>query len=505
MAGCSQDDFSEEHNVDGGEDLRQALMRLTSPQVEVLQQELVQLKEQIDIVGRLEGDTAELQKKLNEVSHLLKGVETKSRQLGDELRDPSMIGQRLETTIVPALHWQINHRTDDVAETLAPVIGPAMRRQIRDAKDDIIDALYPVIGQIINKAIAEALRELTRSIDTRLRQQLNFRGRLNQSIARLRGVSEAELFLRDSLPYSIERVFLIHRETGLLLSHISAESDARLEVSTISGMLTAIQDFVRDSFSGGEGDLEEIIHGGRRILLEGGQRAYVAVVLNGVEPEGYNSLIRDTVSNINVQYENELKKFEGNMERLPDFRRNLDPLLNPGSSLSTPSATDKPLSSSQKRIIGLTLAGALLLIAALIFACIFVISLWPVAFPKAMSIPAPTSTPFPSLTPTLLPTFTPTTITSTQTPTLVPTFTSTTLPPSTAPLPVGVLTGNLNVRAEPSKGSPSLGVIFAGEKVIIKDQQGIWYLIRWPVEGEPNLEGWINGETFLDLPKDFLP
>jgi uncharacterized protein YgiM (DUF1202 family) len=70
---------------------------------------------------------------------------------------------------------------------------------------------------------------------------------------------------------------------------------------------------------------------------------------------------------------------------------------------------------------------------------------------------------------------------------------------------VGVLTGNLNVRTEPSLSSPSLGVILAGEKVIIQDQQGIWYLIAWPVEGKPIWVGWINGETFLDLPKDYVP
>ena len=34
MVDRSQDGFPEGHNVDGGEDLRQALMRLTSPQVE---------------------------------------------------------------------------------------------------------------------------------------------------------------------------------------------------------------------------------------------------------------------------------------------------------------------------------------------------------------------------------------------------------------------------------------------------------------------------------------
>jgi chromosome segregation ATPase len=76
MSDSSNDGIQSEDNLNAGDSLRQALMRLTSPQVEELQQELVQLKEQIDIVGKLEGDTAELQKKLNEVSQLLREVET---------------------------------------------------------------------------------------------------------------------------------------------------------------------------------------------------------------------------------------------------------------------------------------------------------------------------------------------------------------------------------------------------------------------------------------------
>jgi hypothetical protein len=473
-------------------------MRLTSPQVEDLQGELIKLKAQIADLEKLRGNTTELQKKLSDVGSMLNDFERKFVRLGDELRNPAMIEQRLETTVVPALHKQVIHRSEDVAETLAPVIGPAIRRQIRDAKDDIIDALYPVIGLIINKAISEALRELTRSIDTRLRQQLNFRDRLNQTLARLRGVSEAELLLRDSLPYSIERVFLVHRETGLLLSHIEADTGSRGEMDTISGMLTAIQDFVRDSFSGGEGELEEITHGNRRILLEAGQRAYGAVVLQGVEPEGYNRLIRDVVSTINVKYENELKKFDGTAEGMPDFRVHLRPLLDPGPVLSTQPVSDKPLSRPQKRIIGFTAAGLLLLIGLLVFACFFMIRLWPFAFPAA-ALPAATATPSATSTPAPLPTSTDVP-SPTQTSTVAPTVTFTVQPPSPTPLPIGVLTGNLNVRSEPSFGSPSLGVVLTGEKVLIRDRQDIWYLIAWPAEGEPKLEGWINGNGFLVLP-----
>lgn len=502
MSDSSSDEKQTENNLNAGNELQRALMRLTSPQVEEIQQELTQLKKQIDDLKKLKGDTSELQKKLNDVSLSIQDIETRSIQLGNEIRDPVMIGQRLETTVVPALYKQVNSHGDDVADALAPVIGPAIRRQIRDAKDDIIDALYPLIGQIIGKAISEALRELTRNIDARLRKQLNFRDRINGSIARLRGVSEAELLLRGSLPYSIERAFLIHKETGLLLTHLSPESDARMEVNTISGMLTAIQDFVRDSFSGGEGDLEEITHGGRRILLEGGRYTYVAVVLNGVEPEGYNLLIQDVVSYINIQHEKELKEFDGSMQGLPDFRKDLTPLLEPGPLLAEQSNRAKPLSGPQKRLVGLSLIGLLVLIGLSIFACVFVIKLWPVAFPGNMASPTMTLTSIPSFTPTPLPTLTPTIVLPTHTLIPTPTKTSTVQPPSPSPSPVviGILSGNLNVRTEPSSGSLPLGIVFAREKVVIWEQQGNWYLITWPVDGDPKLKGWINGERYLDLP-----
>ena len=477
------------------EALQQALLRLTGPRARELQRELDSLRAQLESLRELEGEnTAGLQKKLEETNLIIDSIEQKFLLLSTELRDPAMIEQRLEDTVVPALHKQVIEREEEVAGVLAPVMGPAIRRQIRDAKDDIIDALYPLIGQIISKAISEALRELTRNIDSRLRQQLNFRERLSRMTARLRGVSEAELMLRDALPYSIERVFLVHRETGILLSHFSAHDEELGNMDTISGMLTAIQDFVRDSFSAGEGNLEEITHGRRRILLESGQRAYVAVVLTGVEPVGYSDLIREANSEINLRYENDLKKFSGDMDRLPDFKPVLTPLLTPGSAALSPREASKPLSGSQKRVVGFTLAGLLLLAALTIFACIFIIKLWPVAFPAA-PLPMPTQTvpPTPTSTATRAPTATPS-----LTPSPHPTMTYTP-PPSLTPRPVGVLTGNLNVRSEPSRGSAVIGVILSGEEVILLDHQDGWYRVVWPAAGDPQLEGWVWG-TYLNLP-----
>jgi hypothetical protein len=489
MSDRLQDGYQEAEDA-----LQQALLRLTSPPARELQRELDSLRVQIASLRELEGeDAAGLQKKLEETNLILDSLERKFLLLSVELRDPAMIGQRLEDTLVPTLHRQVLQREDDVAEVLAPVMGPAIRRQIRDAKEDIIDALYPLIGQIIGKAISESFRELTHSIDTRLRQQLNFRDRLDQAMARLRGVSNAELILRGALPYSIERVFLVHRETGLLLSHISAQAEERRDMDTISGMLTAIQDFVRDSFSGGEGELEEITHGGRRILLESGQRAYVAVVLRGVEPVGYHERIHEASSEIHLRYEGALKQFDGDMERLPDFKPVLALLLAPPPAPAVEWEASKPLSGTQKRVVGITLTGLLLLIGMTIFGCVFVTRLWPLAFPPA-PLPMPTATVTPSPSPTATQTLT---LTPSSTPTLVPTDTST-LAPTKTPLPVGILTGNLNVRTAPTRQAPVVGVIPAGEKVIVVNSQDGWHQVVWPAQGDPQLEGWVWGE-YLEL------
>jgi hypothetical protein len=488
--------------LDAADELRQVLMRLTSPQIEDLQGELSKLKERIEAFGKLEVDTSQLQRELESTRSILENVEAKLLLLGRELREPESIEQRLETTMVPALYGQARQRSEEVAEALGPVMGPAIRYQILNAREDIIDALYPIIGQIISKSISESMRELTRNIDARLRRQLNFRDRVNQSLARLRGVSEAELVLRGSLPYSIERVFLIHRETGILLEHISAKQEVSGEMNTISGMLTAIQDFVRDSFGRGEGELEEITHGDRSILLEGGQFAYVAIVLSGVEPQGYSDLIRDVIHEIGIKYEKDLRKFNGDMAALPDFKPVLGRLLSFQPSANDGSDSGKPLSSSQKKIVGFTLAGLLLVIAAMIFACVFMIRLWPVAFPSLTLTPSITPTAIYTLIPSSTATVIPT-VTATLTP--VPTNTQTAVPPTATPLPVGLLTGALNVRREPTVDSPAVGVILAGESVLIREKQGDWYLIAWPVEGEPTLAGWILGNTYLELPADSNP
>ena len=73
------------------------------------------------------------------------------------------------------------------------------------------------MGPAIRKAIAEALRGLVQSLNQALEHSLSWRG-IKWRIEALRtGRTFAEVVLSKTLVYRVEQVFLIHRESGLLL------------------------------------------------------------------------------------------------------------------------------------------------------------------------------------------------------------------------------------------------------------------------------------------------
>jgi OOP family OmpA-OmpF porin len=72
----------------------------------------------------------------------------------------------------------------------------------------------------------------------------------------------------------VEQVFLIHAESGLLLNHVTAADLDTPNADLISAMLTAIQDFVHDSFRPNEGPtLRTFTVGEHRVHLEAGSTA----------------------------------------------------------------------------------------------------------------------------------------------------------------------------------------------------------------------------------------
>jgi hypothetical protein len=168
-----------------------------------------------------------------------------------------------------------------LSEPVASALGGAVRQQ----RQAIVDALFPVIGPIIRKAIAESLRALVGDLNRALESSFTPRGLRWRFEAWRTGASYAEVVLHHTMRFRIDHLFLIERDSGLVMYRESAPDLPDLDSDAISGMLTALGEFVKDSVGRTDGAaLESARVGEHLVMLLEGPRLNLAAFVRGVPP-----------------------------------------------------------------------------------------------------------------------------------------------------------------------------------------------------------------------------
>ena len=109
--------------------------------------------------------------------------------------------------------------------------------------------------------------------------------------------------------------FLIYRD-GRVIGHWSRRTDFSADAEVVSGMLSAIQDFITQSFAGTPGGaLREVRHGGLDLIMEHGENAYLAVVVSGPRPLGLQQQMKNLLSSFHEKYAGALEKWDGVVDR----------------------------------------------------------------------------------------------------------------------------------------------------------------------------------------------
>jgi outer membrane protein OmpA-like peptidoglycan-associated protein len=219
---------------------------------------------------------------------------------------------------------------DKIASQMAPLIGSAIREQIKSQKDDVVDALYPVMGNMISKYITQALEDLLNKINSQIQDGLSTKTLKRKLKAKLKGVSETELLINEMANSNVEAVLLIHKESGIVLTHI--ENKELHEPEMLGSMMTAIRSFVNDWIdqNAQHQELGEIDYGGNKIILEASGYSYLAVIVKGGAYPSLYEKLRHVMEKIVLEFSQEIKNFQGDTTTLPqeEIQKILIPLLN---------------------------------------------------------------------------------------------------------------------------------------------------------------------------------
>jgi outer membrane protein OmpA-like peptidoglycan-associated protein len=249
---------------------------------------------------------------LAEVRELLLGPERQRiRELERRLDAAGLTGEELAELLPEAIVLRAR-RDRQLARALAPTIEGAITESVRRNPREIATAIFPVLGPAIRKAIAEALSGLAASINRAIEHSVSPRGLAWRWEGWRTGVPYAQIVLKHALIYRIEQLFLIQTGTGLLLAHAPAER-AIADADLVSGMLTAIRDFVGDAFGQEReaGGLRTFGVGELTVMVEQGPSAVLAAVVRGQPPESLPGRLQETLEAIHLQFASAFAEFDG--------------------------------------------------------------------------------------------------------------------------------------------------------------------------------------------------
>lgn len=229
----------------------------------------------------------------------------------DELR--RLLIQPAEVSeVLPAAVERRSNKDKRLTNATLPIVEENIRQSVNRDPKILAEALFPVIGPAIRKAISEALSTMVQSFNQTLEHSISPKSLRWRIEAFQTGKSFGEVVMLKTLVYRVEQVFLIHKDTGLLLQHLAANPQDAEDADMVSAMLTAITDFVHDSFkTSDDAVLDSLKIRELSVWIESSPDAVIAAVIRGNPPLALRQIFVEAIEDIQLKQENDLNNFSG--------------------------------------------------------------------------------------------------------------------------------------------------------------------------------------------------
>lgn len=284
--------------------------------------------------------------KWNELKNLLLEEETiRIETLEKRILQPEEFAKSISEVLADAVQNTSDKKR--LSQKLYPIVEQSIYKSVQKNPESLADAIYPVMSPAIRKAINDAMRKITENVNKSVNSGLSAQTLKWRIQAMFSGQSFGEIVLKNSLVYQVTEVYLIHSDSGLLLAHLSHKEGDNPDGDMISGMLTAIRDFVGDSFKVDKSEsLETIRVGEFSVIMEQGPHAILACVVKGETSMKLRSIIRSTIEEIHKEFGPELISFSGDTSNISDATQLLRNCL-----ITELDKDDKPGQSKMKWVI----------------------------------------------------------------------------------------------------------------------------------------------------------
>jgi len=279
----------------------------------ILNKEINELNNIISRVEKIE-DTHKKDILIDDLSKIITDILSKNIK-----NNPTKLYSIIYPFVIKGLKEELNGSSNgELSKTLAPIISSSMKEQVHQQKDSIVDALYPIMGNMISKYVTNAFKEMMVDVNHKLQDTLSSQTIKRKIKSKIYNISEAELILKESNIAKVNSIFLIHKESGMLILDIHRDNNKIEEPEMVASMLSAIKSFINDWISSHDkmSEVSEIEYGNSSIIIESAGSSYLAVVIEGNVDFKIKEQISLTLTKVILNYSSMIANYDGDPDTI---------------------------------------------------------------------------------------------------------------------------------------------------------------------------------------------
>ena len=216
------------------------------------------------------------------------------------------------TDVVSEAMHDRQKQDNSLSKTIAPIMESAIAQSIEHNKASIVSSLYPVVGSLVRKSVSVFFDSFLEKLNYLIEYSLTIKG-LKWRIAAWRaGIPFTQYIIKRSFVYRVEDVMLIHRPSGTLLCDVASEHSDCNDPALMSAMLSAINDFMTDSFNHSEDVvLDTIKTQNLTLIIASAPNALLVAAVSGIPPTELHSTLQLALEEIHGLMIKEIKSYDG--------------------------------------------------------------------------------------------------------------------------------------------------------------------------------------------------
>ena len=255
----------------------------------------------------------------------------------------SILLKRLENEDGQTISIISDHLANIIAETskrdpealsrsLQDVLASAVSEGIASNRDAMIDSLYPIMGGMISKYVTATIKELMETINKKIDDGLSLERFKRKIKSKLTGVSETELLLEESSDAKILSLFVIEKESGLLIGEANLKESEISDPHMVASMASAIKDFINDWIQNSDdpSEVQLVSYGNATLYIESAGSVYLIAFMDAEPDQEQRTKINRFFASLLKEYMTFFQTFDGDdrAEEIVSLKQEMQHYLN---------------------------------------------------------------------------------------------------------------------------------------------------------------------------------